>query len=530
MSRSRAHARVKLWLVSDRAFLPLAVVAGLAVTIAAIAWMVANPLPSYWDEAIYFVNATHDVQAIHAGGLRGFLITMSAEDRVRPPALRLFALPLTLAFGPHLLAMRLISFAGFLAAIGFIAAAVQRAAGARSAAFSALLALASPMLILSTKVFGTEYPLLVASAALLYFVTMRHHLRWIGIGLALGVGALAKASFALIGGPILVTAIVLPLMDRKNDSASSLPSFTEHAKAMALGATIALLWWGQNFDPALHYASSSRSALRHSLGPASLATLYRWAYEFFRCDVGWLSAMAIIIAGLFLHRWSRNPVVVLALAGAIPQLLASAIGPNHNPRYAAPAVLLLAAAVAVVAEPLLHKPLLLAACGGLVLIQIALVSLPLRTTPSFIWRSATEVNAPVEQWDFRVVKQLADRIGAPIHPRISVLGVGYAMNPPQVEAAWIRGNSDAPVRTLWGADRESFDMRRTLDRALSADIVITAPGFRGDRSDRQPRDNAFNVAFAQVLASTRLFAGPYTVEVGVNEPATVAVFVRRPHA
>ena len=58
-------------------------------------------------------------------------------------------------------------------------------------------------------------------------------------------------------------------------------------------------------------------------------------------------------------------------------------------------------------------------------------------------------------------------------------------------------------------------------------VVITAPGFAGDPSDGQPRINAHNVEFARALMASGLFGGPFGVDVGINEPAKVAVFLRR---
>ena len=104
------------------------------------------------------------------------------------------------------------------------------------------------------------------------------------------------------------------------------------------------------------------------------------------------------------------------------------------------------------------------------------------------------------------------------------MGTGYQLNPANIEQAWLQSGTDALVRMVW---KENYELREAVRFAATAQVVITAPGFLGDPRDGQPRVNVRNAEFAQAVAASGLFAGPYPVAVGVNEPATVVVFLRR---
>ena len=103
---------------------------------------------------------------------------------------------------------------------------------------------------------------------------------------------------------------------------------------------------------------------------------------------------------------------------------------------------------------------------------------------SYIWRGATEVMAPIEQWDFHPVKLFVDRTTHVQIPRVAVMGAGYELNPANVEEAWLRDGVDALSRNVW---REDYELSQAVAYASTAQVVITAPGFAGDPSDGQPR-------------------------------------------
>jgi hypothetical protein len=104
------------------------------------------------------------------------------------------------------------------------------------------------------------------------------------------------------------------------------------------------------------------------------------------------------------------------------------------------------------------------------------------------------------------------------------MGAGYQLNPANIEQTWLQSGTDALVRMVW---KENYKLDEAVRFAATAQVVITAPGFIGDPRDGQPRVNVHNAEFAQAVAASGLFTGPFPVAVGVNEPATVVVFLRR---
>jgi 4-amino-4-deoxy-L-arabinose transferase-like glycosyltransferase len=525
----------------ERAALRLTILATATLSAAALLWMLATPFPAYWDEGIYFNNANHDVRAIHAAGWRGFVASFYNEDFSRPPSMRVLALPLTLIAGPSLLLLRTISFGGFLLAALLLAMAVDSVAGTRAAMLAFLLTIESPVLMLAAKMFGTEYPLLIAVAAFLLFEfappSGGRDLRWIGIGAALGLGALSKVTFALVGGPMLIAALLLAWRRWP-----TLPRLSHQFAATGVGALIALTWWWRDWLPALRLISGGRGFLQHSLGdPLSMATFGRWLAALVRCATGYGGAIIIaaaIVAALVAGRRMTGDgrvtgFLIVTISGAVPLLVLQYASGVHNPRHLAPALLVLLAAAPVLASRagLLDRPLVVGACGALLGLQLIALLTGLRDTVprSYIWRGAAEVMAPVEQWDLAPVKAVVDTYVAAPLPRIVVLGVGYALNPPQVEAAWIRNGGDALVRSLWRAGRP-FDAGAAVRFARTANVLIIAPGFTGDPKDGQPAENVHNDEVSRAVTASGAFDGPFFVSVGVNQPATVAVFVRRPHA
>ena len=118
--------------------------------------------------------------------------------------------------------------------------------------------------------------------------------------------------------------------------------------------------------------------------------------------------------------------------------------------------------------------------------------------------------APVEQWDWTPLRTVCDRAGI-ANPLIAIIGEGYQMNPPSLVYAWTRVHRNARVMLV-------------ARDARTADVIVTAPGFRGDPRDGQPQLNAQNAALANALAHDPLVVGPMWIDVGVRRPMLVATF------
>ena len=496
--------------MSPRIAWSTAIACAAAVAAACAAWIRENPLPSYFDEALYAIQTNIDVWAARTHGLGGVRTAMLHVDTFRPPAMRLLALPFTLLASPSVTVLRAISLAGFFAAAAIAAIAVQRTAGAIAGAVALTFTMALPILVLAARMFGTEYPLLLAIALLLLGLTSKRATAYIAAAVALGL--LAKLSFAVAALPMLAAAaIVMP----------------ERRRAIAIGAPIgvavSLLWWANDPMTAIRFGVQSGSFVRHSLG----RNVARYLYELLRCDFGFAVAAAIAVAFVLGARRGRfPPLATVCIAGAVPIVLMHALSVNNNPRLVAVPALLVAIAAALLVPLLANwQQALILALGAL---QVVVMTVPRpRHADSYIWRGVTEVMAPVEQWNWQPLRRFAFARGWPA-PRIEILGEGYAFNPAQISDSWPELLGMLRVHQLyeWSFGKP-FDLQRAIERAATAQIIVTAPGYQGDARDGQPPNNRYNAMFAAALTRDPRFEGPYALDVGVRQPAIVQVFVRR---
>ena len=493
--------------MSPRTAWSVAIACGVAVAAACAAWIRVNPLPSYFDEALYAIHATLDVWAAKTHGLGGVWETLRKADAFRPPAMRLLALPFTLIASPSVTVLRAVSLAGFFAAATIAATAVQRVAGSVAGAIAFTLTMALPILVLATRMFGTEYPLLLAVALLLLALTSKRCALWLAIAVAIGL--LAKSSFAVAALPMLGAAATL---------------MKERRRAIAIGAAIgfavSLLWWARDPMTAIRFGLQSGNFIRHSFGH----DYARYAYELLRCDFGFAVAAAVVFA-FVLHKGAFPPLAILCIAGAVPIMAMHVLSTNHNPRLLALPTMLLTIAAATLPLKVWQQAALLAL--GALQVVVMTVPRPGAEAESYIWRGVTEVMAPVEQWDWQPLHRFALARGW-ARPRIEFLGEGHPFNPAQISYAWPELLGTLRVHQLyeWSFGKP-FDLQRTIERAATAQIVVTAPGYLGDARDGQPPNNRYNAAFAAALARDPRFEEPYALDLGVRRPAIVQVFVRR---
>lgn len=483
----------------------------LAVTATCFAWIVANPLPSYWDEALYANSVISDVASATTRGARGFLDAYWNVDPLRPPAERLMAFPFALLFGPRLFLLRALSILGFVIAAFWLAAC----AGRDARDLTLLFVLASPVLVLSAKMFGTEYAVFLALAGTVWCLTAQPR-RWIILGICIGVGALAKVSYLFCAGPMIFVALI---------GAGRWPSIArprDVAKALLLGGAIAATWWIRDGMIALRTAAFAGATFdRHSLGSwASPATFARYAYELARCGLGFGVAACAVVA-CWLARSSKSATLAILAAGAFPLILSSYFSRNHNPRLIAPAIFLIAAMVAII---IASRPRLARAAFVIAVVQIVVMIFPRPWSDenrSYIWRGTSEVMAPVEQWDWSRLRELADRRGLHV-PVVALKGEGYAMNVQQIIYGW--ASARRPVHVMLLVQPPPVSIERA---AKFAQIVVTAPGYRGEASDGQIPFNRDNDAFAALVSHDPRFTGPVRLDLGIDKPAVVSVFFKR---
>ncbi len=137
-----------------------------------------------------------------------------------------------------------------------------------------------------------------------------------------------------------------------------------------------------------------------------------------------------------------------------------------------------------------------------------------------------------EQWDWRPLRDVSLSCGLQ-KPTIAFLGVGRPLNPPQILYPWFAAGESPSDRDgfaeplwLWRYEQGPFDWKPVMSGAEQSDIVVTAPGFVGQATDRQNFDNQHNQEFADRLAADPLFRGPIRFKTGRFEPVEVNVFVK----
>ena len=185
------------------------------IVVASALWIHDHPYAVQWDEASYFNLSVLNLGRLHSGNLRQTVgVILGSGDSSRPPAYRILVLPFLWLFGPNLAAARLLSLLLSGASAGFLYAATCRVAGRAAGAFALLIFLLSPEVVAASIFFSTEAPFYLATAAMLYFIFTlwsdgrETPVRWIGLGLAVGLGFLSKTSFIMIAGPLLLFVLI----------------------------------------------------------------------------------------------------------------------------------------------------------------------------------------------------------------------------------------------------------------------------------------------------------------------------------
>src|SRR5208337_480453 len=196
-------SRVNLW--------PVLAAAGVTIImVAAVCWSLHHPYGASWDEAEYLNEAQIDAQRLQHGMLLRLGGRILIKSLGRPPAYRVLALPVLGLFGFHTVAVRLVSLACFALSALFVYLAARRVRSSAAGGFAALVFCLSPLVIAASLWFSTEGPLYLATSAMLYYVfrcwtnKSEQWTSWVGLGIAVGLGLLAKASFIAIVLPVMV--------------------------------------------------------------------------------------------------------------------------------------------------------------------------------------------------------------------------------------------------------------------------------------------------------------------------------------
>src|SRR5579859_6145999 len=140
------------------------------ILIGCLAWIQDHPYGTSWDESLYFNEVITDLQTFRNSGVAGLARSIVVADPYRPPAYRVLAVPFLLVtdFSPTV--ARLISLSFLVVTLALVFLSTRRVAGTAAGVVALIFLALSPIIIYPSMTFGTEYPLFLAIAAMLYFL------------------------------------------------------------------------------------------------------------------------------------------------------------------------------------------------------------------------------------------------------------------------------------------------------------------------------------------------------------------------
>jgi 4-amino-4-deoxy-L-arabinose transferase-like glycosyltransferase len=520
------------------------------ISIAAVFWIFAHSYGTNWDETQSINRVYRDAQSFQRGGVLELIRVLLREDRSRPSAFRILVLPVTLFFGVSPTILRILSLMFLWVTFLFTYLAGKRIAGSMAGGFTVAFLAICPILIEANMRFYVDYPLYLAIAAMLYFLFLDWNsdqpvaYSWMGLGIAMGLGGLAKPTIVFIAAPIMLLTLLLSwrrIIIR--------PSPISVVKASGLAFVVMLPWWVFNFKLALTKAFSSGRFFRHSLGPkGSVETLVKWLYVFAQSMLGpALTLLTLAILITFVVKLSRKRIkldvttstaIAVCLAGALPLLIVAAFGTNHNVRLIAPTLFPLALAIGIIATATRWTT-----SRSLAAISAAIVGFQLTIIISsssgeqryhsgeaadqkLLWGNPTTVMLKAKQWDWSKLRKLCQDHQIP-QPSIAYLGNTGTFNIPQITYPWIEAKEEIVVTWLWNYEKGLINWDTVMKSVDSSDVVLTIPGLVGNPIDKQYLDNQHNADLLQRLQNNPQFSQPVVLQMEPSEAAQVLVFFRK---
>ncbi len=522
-----------------------------AITIGALFWIADHPYGTWYDEARHIDRAYLDSRLIRDVGVIGFARILLNGKELFPPAYRLVALPASVSLGATTALLRVVSLATLWATLAFVYLTGRRLAGPVAGALAACIVVLSPSAVNASKQFLTEYPLYLAIAATLFYLFREWNAKqpsrgWIGLGLALGLGMLAKTSFVFVAAPLILASFVL---NQRGMIISPNPAFL--ARAIGLGTALALPWWVLNFRPAVNYASNVWHFERLSLGPpGSLHTLLTWLRLLAQSLLG--PGVLLVLIGILavyvttarpvrVHfDGTQKPIVWTCVAAALPLIVAIYLGYGDKQRLVSPSLLPIAVAsgVLVVATGLAGVRLFRITVAVLFCLQAAAIVVPVvagpnagrSSTPAFRWLLAGPAAAMQrsEQWDWSALRELSQARGLR-NPSIVYLGNSRTLNPPQIRFPWIQASERVRVTWVWRYEQGPINWEAVMAAVDSSDVVLVVPGVVGDPAWKEDLDNQHNTELFQRMSQRPGFSKPTAITMGRLDPVQVYVFFRNTH-
>lgn len=542
---------------TDRLWPYLAACAVLLIVIAAVRWSLDHPFGIHSDESLYLNKVHIDVNCLHERMFRTLVGRLLRDDAGRPPAYRLLALPFLSLLGFHVTAARMISLVCYGFTCWFLYKATRRIGSPPAAAVAVMIFALSPDVVAAAMFYGTEGPLHLATSGMLYYLLtywndpLARPGNWIGLGLALGVGFLSKASFLPIAIPVLAFWLLVRYVKKLG-----LPSPWPLWKAGVLAGLVALPWWALNLKKAIAITQVAREFVRDSLGPPSLLTGIRWLATVCEYLLGHgTSIFCFVVAALYLQRMmaTKTPTFAprekAALWGCAcvggPIVVAQLSGTNHLLRHISPALMPFGIVVAMlvdrVREPQRRLIETLAGCvfGVQLLMLVSPVVIPNKdvvdlgygtnNNGALPWRTLVRF----DQWDWKPLRDIADHCNVD-SPTIGFLGNGREFSVSAIQAPWMERRpwnvtalmSIPNVKRLWRYENGPIDWENVMGLAGQHDIVVTAPQYIGEARNMEDLDNAHNAEFFMRLSKDARFEGPLRLEMGRFAGVEIDVFVK----
>lgn len=563
LSLPQRRRRFLLVPFSSQFWVGFALCGAIALTVASYFWIVAHPHPLNWDEAYYLNRVSGDVWTLDNLGKRAFVRALFHEDPARPPLYRLLALPSAILFGARPFVLRLTSLFFFWVSLGLIFLTARRLGGAATGAFAVLFLALCPRVFNPAKAFLTEYSLYLTLAATLYFLlrdwgreAKPNSRSWMGLGLALGLGALAKLTFVAIVAPTILCAAILSGFGIVRS-----PSWGQLAKACSLGSIVLAPWWLLDYQHAWGFARFSSSFTISSVGSqGELGTIAKWFGVVVQSGLGIPVALLVLAIALsFAIQLARKQVrfdrtqwaaLGVCLAGCLPLVLLAASGNNHNPRLIAPAFFPFAVILGTIAA---ETGWLTSKALGSIAVTLLTVQLVFTVAPSpgavryksrevvyyaipwrppemqrLLWVNPGTVMLRQEQWDWGQLRELCQQHQLR-QPKIATLGSIDTINEPQIHFPWIQTGQSIDIVELWrSTSGEAIDWEKVMEMARDSDVVVTQPIPKDLQLHRVARaDSQHNPEFIARLQADPQFEEPIALRMGRFKPVRIFVFFRK---
>ena len=522
------------------------------VSLASISFMVRDRVPFGWDEADYINRAFLDRSAIRLSP-KAYIGRLLKDDVSRPPAYRMLHVPFSLAAGVSAPELRLVSFAALLLTLWLVYLAVNEVAGTSASIFAVLFILPLPAVLAPVTSFGTEHVLYIAVAGSLWslvrmFRDAASRQRCLQLGCFIALGLLAKVTFVTVAAPLIVVfalARAAGFIER--------PRIIDLAAAIAIAILVALPWYAVNFKSALGYAQYASQFVRHSLPYSSpFARTLAFAALIVESAIGYrLPALGVVTLCLALRRHNRSgmelksdrTVALFAMSASVLGTLGiQLVSHNHNPRFTAPALILIGAALGILAgaSSLVRSRGFLAFSCCLIFFQLGLVlthwpyDALFTTSSGFMGQPPSTLFQRERGWDWQKLRALCrDRFKDNPDLRIGNLGSSGYFNPPQITHPWFEYSAARPLvpkhtedTWLWHYENGPLDWRKLFDSLDRYDVLLTAPDLVGDPTDKEDLDNKHNSEFVRRLEADPRFAPPVVIR-PVEDGPDVYVYFRR---